>query len=68
MTVASQVKQTVASLKGVRATLESIASIERIPATLTLLTSNSDKLSVIINKMEQRVGELEFQEPQYKGF
>ena len=66
--MASQVKQTVASLKGVRATLESIASIERIPATLTLLTSNSDKLSVIINKMEQRVGELEFQEPQYKGF
>jgi len=68
MTVASQVKQTVASLKGVRATLEAMASIERIPATQTLLTSNSDKLSVIISQMEQRVGELEFQEPQYKGF
>lgn len=66
--MASQVKQTIASLKGVRATLESMASIERIPATQTLLTSNSEKLSVIINKMEQRIGELEFQEPQYKGF
>ncbi|MGE5545127.1 MAG: DUF1657 domain-containing protein [Bacillota bacterium] len=68
MTVASQVKQTVASLKGVRATLESMASIEKIPETRTLLTSNSDKLGVIIDKMEQRVSELEFQEPQYKGF
>lgn len=66
--MASQVKQTVASLKGIRATLESMASIERIPATQTLLTSNSEKLNVVINKMEQRVGELEFQEPQYNGF
>lgn len=68
MTVASQVRQTVASLKGVRATLENMASIEKIPATQKLLTSNSEKLGVIIGKMEQRVGELEFQEPQYKGF
>ncbi len=68
MTVASQVKQTVASLKGVRATLEGMASIEKIPATQKLLASDSEKLSVIINKMEQRIGELEYQEPQYKGF
>jgi hypothetical protein len=68
MTVASQVKQTVASLKGIRATLESMAAIEKTPAAQQLLSSNAGKLGAIINKMEQRVGELEYQEPQYKGF
>ncbi len=67
MTVASQVKQTVASLKGVRATLETMASIEKTPATRDLLRSNADKLGLIIKRMEQRVGELERQEPQYSG-
>ena len=64
MTVASQVKQTVASLKGIRATLESMAAIEKTPAAQQLLSSNAEKLGTIINKMEQRVGELEYQEPQ----
>ena len=67
MTVASQVKQTVASLKGARATLEIMASIEKTPATRELLRSNADKLSLIIKRMEQRVGELEREEPQYSG-
>ncbi|NLW45669.1 MAG: DUF1657 domain-containing protein [Syntrophomonadaceae bacterium] len=67
MTVASQVKQTVASLKGARATLENMASIEKTPATRNLLRSNTEKLNLIIERMEQRVGELERQEPQYSG-
>lgn len=68
MTVAAQVKQTVASLKGVRATLDSFASLEKIPETQRLFESNSDRLSDVIDSMEQRVAELELQEPQYKGF
>ncbi|MGI6514669.1 MAG: DUF1657 domain-containing protein [Syntrophomonadales bacterium] len=67
MTVASRVKQTVAGLKGARANLENMASIEKTPATQDLLRSNAEKLNLIINRMEQRVGELERQEPQYKG-
>ena len=66
MTVASRVKQTVAGLKGARANLENMA-IEKTPATQDLLRSNAEKLNLIINRMEQRVGELERQEPQYKG-
>ncbi len=67
MTVASQVKQTVASLKGVQATLDSFALLEKIPETKMLFEANSDRLNHIIEIIEQRVSELESQEPQYKG-
>jgi len=67
MTVAAQVKQTLASLKGVRATLDSFTSLEKADETRKLLITSSQKLDDIIRKMEQRVAELEFQEPQYKG-
>lgn len=67
MTVASQVKQTIASLKGTKATLETFSQVTQEQANRELLTRNTDKLSTIIDNLEQRVKTLEFEEPQYKG-
>ncbi|SHK00280.1 DUF1657 domain-containing protein [Desulforamulus aeronauticus] len=68
MTVASQVKQTVASLKGTKATLDAFFTIAQEEETRELLGRNNDKLNSIIDHLEQRVKTLEFEEPQYKGF
>lgn len=68
MTVASQVKQCLATLKGIEATLN----------TFALETTNEDareafresclKTRRVVTEIENRVGELEREEPQYKGF
>ncbi|MTI81040.1 MAG: DUF1657 domain-containing protein [Firmicutes bacterium] len=68
MTVASQVKQTMASLKGTQSTLQSMAEIEQNEDTKELFNSSTARLDGIIKKIEDRVRELEYQEPQYKGF
>ena len=68
MTVSAQVKQTLVSLKGVQATLETFASIEENHEAKDLLTRNSQKIDLVIEGLEKRIGVLEFEEPQYKGF
>ncbi|QGG46227.1 DUF1657 domain-containing protein [Heliorestis convoluta] len=68
MTVSSQVKQTLASLKGSRATLESFAAIEENEVAKATLTRNQERLDQVIASFEKRLSELEFEEPQYKGF
>ncbi len=68
MTVSGQVKQTVASLQGVRSTLESFAVIEQNTRTKQALHKNIARLEDVIKDMENRLGVLEFEEPQYKGF
>lgn len=68
MTVASQVKQTMASLKGVQATLETFASFEANKESKQLLAQNAQRVTQVIRAMENRLGILEFEEPQYKGF
>ncbi|AEF93838.1 protein of unknown function DUF1657 [Desulfotomaculum nigrificans CO-1-SRB] len=68
MTVAAQVKQTIASLKGARSTLETFSSIEQNAKTKELLEKSHQKISHVIDNLEQRVKVLEFEEPQYKGF
>ena len=67
LTVASQVKQTVASLKGTKATLDAFFTIAQEEEIRELLGRNNDKLNSIIDHLEQRVKTLEFEEPQYKG-
>ncbi|MDX8364391.1 DUF1657 domain-containing protein [Cytobacillus sp. IB215665] len=68
MTVGSQVKQSLASLKGIHAGLQSLAltSVEdeakRNFHEAMLITED------IINDIKVRVGELEGEEPQYRGF
>lgn len=68
MTVSGQVKQTIASLQGIKATLESFASIEPNHQAKQVLQQNIARLDGVINDMENRLGVLEFEEPQYKGF
>ena len=68
MTVASQVKQTIASLKGTRSTLETFYSFEEDEHSKTLLQQSSQQIGHVIGQLEKRVKALEFEEPQYKGF
>lgn len=67
MTVGAQVKQTIASLKGARATLETIASIEENRDARAVLAGSVRRIDEIIGDMEKRIGAIEFEEPQYKG-
>ncbi|MEG6512319.1 DUF1657 domain-containing protein [Desulforamulus ruminis] len=68
LTVAAQIKQTVASLKGIQATLDTFSSFAEDEEAKTLLKNNSEKVYQVIDRLEQRVKVLEFEEPQYKGF
>lgn len=68
MTVSAQVKQTLSSLKGARATLETFAEIERNNDAREAFFSSARKIGRVIGDLEKRVGLLEFEEPQYKGF
>lgn len=68
MTVAAQVKQTIASLRGAQATLEAMASIEKNNISRDILSRSGQRLGEIIPDLEKRVGRIEFEEPQYKGF
>lgn len=68
MTVGSQVKQTTASLKGVKATLDTYLAQSTGQDDCQLFQENSEKLDGVIKMLEQRISTLEFEEPQYKGF
>lgn len=68
MTVGTQVKQTLASLKGVQATLEAFSSIEENQEAKDILYRNARRINGVIRDLEKRVGVLEYEEPQYKGF
>lgn len=68
MTVASQVKQTIASLKGTRSTLDTFSTFEENEANKNILQQSTQQIGEVIDLLEQRVKHLEYEEPQYKGF
>lgn len=68
MTVAAQVKQTIASLKGAIATLDTFCTLEENQEVKNLLEKNVKKVGGVIDALEQRVKVLEYEEPQYNGF
>ena len=68
MTVDSQLKQTTASLKGVKATLDLYVSQSSTTNDKEIFKRNSIKIQNVIDSLEKRIGTLEFEEPQYKGF
>ncbi|SDY07701.1 Protein of unknown function [Evansella caseinilytica] len=68
MTVASQVKQCVASLKNVEATLNHFAIQSQDREAANIFKDACLTTRRIVVDLERRVGELEFEEPQYKGF
>lgn len=68
MTISAQVKQTLASLKGVQGTLETFAELEKNLEAKDVLQRNIKLIAPVIRDIEKRIGVLEFEEPQYKGF
>ncbi|HVJ50081.1 DUF1657 domain-containing protein [Desulfitobacterium sp.] len=67
MTVASQVKQTLTSLKGARGTLRVYSTQTRDEETRAMFTDALEVTHSIIDDLESRLKTLEFEEPQYKG-
>ncbi|OIJ10695.1 hypothetical protein BKP37_17300 [Anaerobacillus alkalilacustris] len=68
MTVGSQVKQCLSSLKSIEATLNSLAIKTENEEARLAFHETCLKTRKVIGQIETRVGEIEFQEPQYKGF
>lgn len=68
MTVASQVKTCLASLKSAQASLEQFALETQNQEAKDLFTSAAQQTQQIAQQVEGRVTELEKEEPQYRGF
>lgn len=68
MTVSSQVKQTLAGLKSAQASLEQFALQTQNQQAKQIYTNAATQTQTIVNTLEQRVHQLEQEEPQYKGF
>jgi uncharacterized protein len=68
MTVATQVKQTLASLKGVYATLSTYALQEEDQALKAQLLQCEEQIAQVVRGLEERIQQLELQEPQFKGY
>lgn len=68
MTVASQVKQTIAGLKNAQATLRIYATQSQNQEAKSIFEEAYRSSGEVINDVEERLKILEFEEPQYKGF
>lgn len=68
MTVASQVKTTLASLKSAQASLETFALSTQNQQAKQLFEHAAKSTQAVVDQVSSRVKELEQQEPQYKGF
>ncbi|UUZ96200.1 DUF1657 domain-containing protein [Paenibacillus sp. P25] len=68
MTVASQVKTTLASLKSAQASLETFALGTQNQEAKKLFEDCATQTQQIVNQISSRVQRLENEEPQYKGF
>jgi len=68
VTVASQVKTCLASLKSAQASLEQFALETQNQEAKALFTNAAGQAGQIMQQVEGRVQQLESEEPQYKGF
>lgn len=68
MTVASQVKTCVASLKSAQASLETFALSTQNQEAKQLFADCASQTAQIVQQVQSRVQQLENEEPQYKGF
>ncbi|ANB58299.1 hypothetical protein GFC29_3671 [Anoxybacillus sp. B7M1] len=67
MTVASQVKQSLASLKSIRASFQQFALSSRDEQAQRTFHEAMMKTEEIIADLKQRISQLEREEPQYHG-
>lgn len=68
MTVVSDVKQCLASLKGVEASLSSLAERTQVEDSKKTVHETMMVVAEILTDLKKRVGELENEEYQYKGY
>ncbi|CAH0347717.1 DUF1657 domain-containing protein [Robertmurraya yapensis] len=68
MTIASNVKQCLASLKGVEADLSSLALRTEDTESKRSLHETMMIVHEVVTDLKKRVGEIEREELQYKGF
>lgn len=68
MTVASDVKTCLASLKSAQASLEQFALSTQNEDAKNLFTNAAQQTLQIVNQVQSRVQQLENEEPQYQGF
>ncbi|MEH6943811.1 DUF1657 domain-containing protein [Bacillus sp. JJ722] len=68
MTVASEVKQCLSNLKGIEASLSSLAIRTEDDKSARTFHETMIIISEIMTDLKKRVGELEREEFQYKGF
>ncbi|MCM3439562.1 DUF1657 domain-containing protein [Metabacillus halosaccharovorans] len=68
MTIASEVKQSLASLKGIEADLSSLALRTQDHESKRTLHETMMVVHEVVTDLQKRVGELEREEFQYKGF
>lgn len=67
MTVASKVKQTLASMNGIAGTLRFYSNQCQIDETKEVFTEALNAVNEIITDLEDRIKIIEYEEPQYKG-
>lgn len=68
MTVAAQVKQCFASVKGMEAIFAELAAKSLDHETKRILNESAISVKYISEDLKKRIGELELEEVQYKGF
>ncbi|MDM5214710.1 DUF1657 domain-containing protein [Peribacillus sp. NJ4] len=68
MTIGSEVKQCLANLKGVEASLSSLALRTNENESKQILHETMMVVNEVVIDLKKRVGELESEEFQYKGF
>jgi len=68
MTVASQVKTCLASLKSAQASLEQFALNTQDQEAKALFENAAKSTQQIVEQVSSRVQQIENEEPQYKGF
>ncbi|MBP1155378.1 MULTISPECIES: DUF1657 domain-containing protein [unclassified Paenibacillus] len=68
MTVSSQLKTSLASLKSAQASFETFALGTQNQQAKTLFTNAAQQTQNIIDQVNPRVQQIEKEEPQYKGF
>ncbi len=68
MTISSDVKTCLASLKSAQASLEQFALSTQNQEAKSLFENAAKNTQQVVNQVESRVQQIEQQEPQYKGF
>lgn len=68
MTVSTQVKQALAGLKSAQASFEQFALQTQNEQAKGLYSDAANQTQTIVNSLEQRVQQIEQEEPQYEGF